>query len=143
MPMFRIIFSPLGIFLLFGIVLFAAGLVLRIRECLFCKQDVDAECVSINYHIHRRGSGLGRVNSNSPVWRYEWNGRTYFRQDQNGNSVINYRVGDHCTLRIDPNRPERFYRKGMSNAVIMMLCGIGVIVLTVPVMGFDWMIGNW
>ena len=43
-------------------------------------------------------------------------------------------VGDHCTLRIDPNRPERFYRKGMSNAVIMMLCGIGVIVLTVPVM---------
>ncbi len=143
MPMFRIIFSPLGIFLLFGIVLFAAGLVLYIREHLFCKQDVDAECVSINYHIHRRGSGLGRVNNNSPVWRYEWNGRTYFRQDQNGNSVINYRVGDHCTLRIDPNRPERFYRKGMSNAVIMMLCGIGVIVLTVPVMVFDWMIGNW
>ncbi len=132
--MWRFFLSPGGICLIIGILLIIAGLVLRIRECIFCTQEVDAECVSVNYHYHHRSGGTGKVKISYPVWRYYWNGRTYFKEDQNGNSLINYRVGEKCTLRINPSNPERFYRKGMSNAVVTLIAGIiwtGIVLLAV------------
>lgn len=122
--MWRILLSPIGICLIIGIFLIIAGIVLRIRETMFCTQEVDAECVSVNYHYRHRSNGTGKVKISYPVWRYCWNGQTYFKEDQNGNSVVNYRVGERCTLRIDPNKPERFYRKGMSNAVVTLIVAI-------------------
>lgn len=120
--MWKILLSPAGICLIIGIFVMIAGIVLRIRETMFCTQEVDAECVSVNYRYRHHMKGRRPIQT--PVWRYNWNGRTYFKEDQNGNSLINYRSGEKCTLRIDPNQPERFYRKGISNAVVTLIVGI-------------------
>lgn len=44
-----------------------------------------------------------------PVFRYEYNGRTYTQQAQSGDYPAQYSIGEHRTIHINPNDPSEYY----------------------------------
>jgi hypothetical protein len=111
-----------AIFVIVGIV----GIILQIMLKKRCNESVDAEVVDIVVRNDSDGS-----STCSPVFGYEYGGTYYKRRTRFFSTSSRFSVGDHVTLFIDPNKPERFYcPKETIGRVIFYLIFMVVGVLT-------------
>lgn len=99
--------------------------------------EVAAECIDRNAHTAVIGMGMDRTyypDAKKPKYRYWYGGKEYI----SGPVLASNRPGyqpqpGRCTIRIDPNHPERVYSPERKFAALILIA-IGVIWLLVAVL---------
>ncbi len=99
--------------------------------------EVAAECIDRNAHTAVIGMGMDRTyypNAKKPIYRYWYAGKEYI----SGPLLASNRPGyqpklGRCTIRINPNHPERVYSPERKFAALILI-SIGVMWLLAAVL---------
>lgn len=86
-----------------------------------CTEPVTAKCVEVKSHYVRSGK-YGRRKVYSPVWEFEFYGKTY-RADEDDYSNSSFEVGDMQEIFCNPLDPEEIYRKVEGTILSVMIMG--------------------
>lgn len=103
-----------------------------------CTASADGTVIDNILETHTDDDGTSR--SYYPVFRYEYNGRTYEQKSSNGRYPAKYQIGDTVTVHLNPNKPTEFYVDkvdGIIKLVFSILSGVfilfGVLFMTVTI----------
>ena len=125
-----------GCFVLSAVMLILLFYILHSRGQKYDRCSV--EVVGVVVDNVRNGSSENSVVF--PVFRYEYNGRTYTQQAQSGDYPAQYGIGEHRTIHINPNDPSEYYtEKDDSSAVTALVllasvfAALGVMMIVVIV----------
>ncbi len=123
------VFTAVGVLLI--------GLGTWIHRRMYGKHSVEvrAECIDVNVEDYQSGfkpeDYTYYKNTNRPVYKYTYDGKEYISQPflQSNRPGYNPQTGP-CTIRINPDHPERVYSTERKYAA-MILDGIGIVYLVI------------
>ncbi len=92
-----------------------------LRNRRVCTESAIAKCVEVKSHYTHDKHGMRKVYS--PVWEFEFYGKTY-RADENNYSSSHPEVGDEQEIFFNLMDPEEMYRKSAGSIAFVLIFGL-------------------
>lgn len=109
-----------GICIIVGICIAVFPTLPEIYNRRVCTESVMATCVLVKSHMVSGKHGTRRVYS--PVWEFDFYGKTY-TVDENNYSSSRFEVGDVCEIFCNPLNPDEVYRKVKGTILSLIIFG--------------------
>lgn len=115
----------LAAFFFVGALLVLLGVLIWRKLWNCCSVEVEAECIDLGLHTETIGVSPDRTHfygAKRPVYRYYYEGKRYESGPRLSSNRRGYRpeLGS-CTIRIDPNHPEKVYSPERRYAALMLI----------------------
>ena len=98
------------VFILVAVLMFALMIIITTsmkNKYARCTAEVDGIVIENILETHTDNDGTSR--SYYPVFKYEYEGRTYTERSNSGRYPAKYQVGDNVTVHVNPDKPSEFY----------------------------------
>lgn len=98
------------VFILVAVLMFALMIIITTsmkKKYARCTAEVDG--IVIENILETRTDNDGTSRSYYPVFKYEYEGRTYTERSNSGRYPAKYQVGDNVTVHVNPDKPSEFY----------------------------------
>ena len=105
-------------------VIFGLGLLILIVKLLLkrlhCSVEADAEIINLLHTTSTDSDGF-RTDQYAPEYLYYYEGQEYRVRSSVYSNGKQYQIGQHVTLYIDPEKPEKFYdrKRDLKNSVFI------------------------
>lgn len=120
-PTDDLIVTLIGVFFaLVGVCIAVFPTLIELRNRRVCTESAIAKCVELKSHYTHDKHGTRKVYS--PVWEFEFYGKTY-RADENNYSSSHPEVGEEREIFFNPFDPEEMYRKGKGTIAAVIIIG--------------------
>lgn len=108
-----------GVFVFISVYIILESVLVAVWKHMTCTEEVTATCVDVLSRRRRKG---GRTYC--PVWEYYYNGNMIQMQEDSYSNVSVPKVGDEGILYVNPQKPEKFRRKGNYGFVFTIAAGL-------------------
>ena len=99
-----VVFTLVGVLLLALMIIITTSMKKKYERCT---ATVDGIVIENILETHADDDGTSR--SYYPVFKYEYEGRTYTEKSNSGRYPAKYQIGDPVTVHLNPNKPSEFY----------------------------------
>ena len=110
-----------------GIVMITATYTGHRAKLQRCNEIITAVCIRLNERYDRGEYSIKYIYA--PVYNYYYNGQEYTVEATTYSSVGVPEVGSEVKIRINPQKPEDFYRPSLNNRVIVYVLGAAFIIM--------------